>query len=76
MTKPKNEHWTSECKRIREERDKLLLQIMELNKQPKLVQVEDKYANLLREIYDMTSHYYCDIFQIRFKIKKSGVIDE
>lgn len=68
-----NEHWASECKRIREERDRLLLEIIELNKPEKIVKLEnndDKLTKLLKEILAMTSDYYANMDDIRDKIKK------
>lgn len=58
MTKHKrgNEHWTAECKSIRDDRDRL--------------------KDLLKEVYLMTGMYYCDLAQVRYKIKQSGVIDD
>lgn len=65
-----SEHWTSECKRIREERDSLLLELTKGKPFP----VDDKLVKLLREIYDLCGSYYANFEEIREKIKKSGLI--
>lgn len=63
-----NEHWTSECKRIREERDNLLIELEKAKSTPS----NDKAIILLREVYEMCAGYYANFEDVRDKIRKAG----
>lgn len=72
MTKHKkgNEHWTAEYKRLKAERDDFIGRIAELERNTPTV--DDGSSKLIREVYDMLGSYYCNVEDVRIKIKNSG----